>query len=129
MPEQHFTRIIEVFLNRIGKFWVNHTRIDLALIVLQLPLENTRQRIGPNATLTRHVRLPRINIKLHTADTRAVLATIVLLLHQEEQLVKAIQRCAVFFLIVSQWLEETDHCDAAFVLKKVAHRWEKTSGG
>jgi len=129
MPEQHFTRIIEVFLNRIGKLWMNHTRIDLVLIVLQLPLENARQRIGLNTALARHICLPRIDIKLHTADTRAVLATIMLLLHQEKQLIKAIQRCAVFFLIVSQGLEETDHCDAAFVLKKVAHRWEKTSGG
>ena len=52
---------------------------------------------------------------------RAILAAVVLLFHQQVQLIKAVQYCSILFLIITERLPETNEGKAAFVFYFVAH--------
>ena len=60
-------------------------------------------------------------MKLHHSYSGGFLTTVVLLFHEQKELVEAVQRRSVLFLIVFQGLQEPDYGDAAFVFYRVAH--------
>ena len=68
-----------------------------------------------------HERIARLGMKFNSSDPGAVLATVVLLFHQEVQLVKSVQHCSILLLIITEWLSETNESKAAFVFYFVAH--------
>ena len=53
----------------------------------------------------------------YTGHTRALLTTIVLLLHHQVKLVQPVPPCSVFLFIVAQRLQQTDHCHSTLMLK------------
>ncbi len=72
---------------------------------------------GTQGTLTEHIFLTRIGLKLHARQTGRFLATVMLFLHQQIELVQPIHPRAIFFLIVLQRFQQADHRYTAFVFK------------
>ncbi len=64
---------------------------------------------------------PAGDVELHAGNPGAVLAPVVLLLHQEEQLGEAPERRAVLLLVVGKRLEQPHEGDPAFVADQFAH--------
>ena len=67
------------------------------------------------------VPLARRNVQLDVGESGPVLAPVVLLLHEQVHLIESIKCTAVFVDVVLQRLLQSKHCNAAFVLEKVAH--------
>ena len=84
MSHKHLTTVTEICFYSIRKLRMNHPIIHLLLIVFELLLKNAREWIGLNTTIARHVWLPRIHVQLHTTNTRAILAAIMLFLHEKK---------------------------------------------
>ena len=61
-----------------------------------------------------------------TMWTGAILAAVVLLFHQQEELVQSPEAGAVAIVIICQRFAEPDCGDPAFVGEEVAHAWEKS---
>ena len=68
-----------------------------------------------------NVPLARGDVQLDVGESGSVLATVVLLLHEQVHLIESIKCTAVFVDVVLQRLLQSKHCNAAFVLEKVAH--------
>ncbi len=65
--------------------------------------------------------LTRRHVELHTGDACPVLPAVVLLLHKQVQLVKSVERCAVFSEVIFQGLQQSNHGDATFVFDLITH--------
>ncbi len=76
---------------------------------------------APLMPLAVHELVARRNVQLHGSNTRAVLAAVVLLLHEEIQLIEAPEGGAVFLVIVGKGLAQPDVGEAAFVADGVTH--------
>ena len=63
----------------------------------------------------------RGHAELHARDARAVLAAVVLLLHEEEQLIKSVQRGSVFLNEIRNRFAKADESHATLVLDEIAH--------
>ena len=66
------------------------------------PFQQVRQRHGGATLLQLVERFSGRHVQTDAGNARAVLTAVVLLLHQQRQLRKAVRRCAVFFGIVIQ---------------------------
>ena len=55
---------------------------------------------------------------LHTSDTGALLATVLLLLHHEIEFVHRILPCSVLLLIVAQRFQQTNHYDSTIMIQR-----------
>lgn len=121
MPEENLTPKIKIVFYRLRELRVDQTFIHLLLIILKPPIEDSGKRVGFNRALASHILLSRLHVELDATNPRTVLSAVVLLLHQQEELIKPIQRRIVFFLVVRNGLQEADHGDTAFMLQKVAH--------
>ena len=67
------------------------------------------------STFTEHVFLARIGLQLHTRQPRGFLSSVVLLFHQQIELVQPVHPGTIFFLIIFQRLQQPNHCDTAFM--------------
>jgi hypothetical protein len=67
------------------------------------------------------------DVDFDATDAGTVLAAVVLFLHEEEELVEAVKRRAVFGGIMTEVFEEADKSNAAFVFDRVTH--EKAAQG
>ena len=121
MPHQRLAPKIEMLFHRVGEFRVNHAARKPLVVLAEQSLENLVERIALHAPLTKHEGLAGRHVQLHARHTRAVLAAVVLLLHQEKQLRKTPKRRPVFFLIKTERLQQSHQCDAAFVGDRVTH--------
>ena len=57
-------------------------------------------------------------MEIGAGDTRTLLSSVVLFLHQEVELIETIGRGAVLLLIVAEGLQEANHCNATFMLER-----------
>ena len=122
VPHQQLAAEVEVALHRLGELRVDHPRGDVVVVLPQQRLEDLVERVALDAPLAEHERLARRGVELHAGHARAVLAAIVLFLHQQEQLVETVERRAILLLVPLQVLRQPDQGNAAFVPKGVAHR-------
>src|SRR5258707_481894 len=88
MPHQQFAAKIKVLLYRLSELRMDNARITLIVIGSKEGFEDSVERVRFHAALAKHVRFTRRHIELYAGDTRAVLTTVVLLLHQQEKLGK-----------------------------------------
>ena len=115
VAEEQFAAEVEMSLNCFREFGDDDAFAHLIRVGLDLTGENLGQALGANLAVAEEEGLPVFGADLDAADTRAVLASVVLLLHQEEELVKAVERGAVLLLIPFQVLGQPDKGNAAFV--------------
>ena len=116
VPHQDLTAEIEVVLDAVRAVFV-----ELALAVhleegFHLLAENLCQGVGFDAAAAVDAGFADGHIELHTADPGAVLAAVVLLLHEQEQLVHTPQASAVAVVVICEGLTKPDGGDAAFVI-------------
>ena len=83
--------------------------------------ENILDRLPRIRTVTADVTRSRFRVKFYIHHTGAILSAVVLLFHQQIQLVDAVKSSAVFFLVIRKRLQQTNHRYAAFMMKKIAH--------
>ena len=115
VAEQELAAEVEVTLHRLGELRDDDRLAHLVGVGLDLAGEDLGQALGADLTVAEEEGLAVLGADLDAADAGAVLAAIVLLLHQEEELVEAVQRRAVFLLIPLQVLGQPDKGNAAFV--------------
>ena len=65
--------------------------------------------------------MTRLTAQFDTSHTSTLLATVVLLLHQDLHLIESVKRSAVLLQVEIQRLEQPDERDAAFVFDRIAH--------
>ncbi len=68
-------------------------------------------------TLTEHVLMSRLTAEFHTSHTSTLLSTVVLFLHHQIELVECVHPSTVLLLVILQWLEQSNHCHATFMLQ------------
>jgi hypothetical protein len=68
-----------------------------------------------------HERVARFHIQFYGGYTCAILAAVMLLLHQQVEFGKTPQNRTVLALIIRKWLSQPDECHTAFVFDRVAH--------
>jgi len=115
VAEQELAAEVEVALHRLGELRDDDRLAHLVGVGLDLAGEDLGQALGADLAVAEEEGLAVLGPDLDAADARAVLAAVVLLLHQEEELVEAVQRGAVFLLIPLQVLGQPDKGNAAFV--------------
>ena len=115
MAEEEFAAEVEMSLNRFREFGNDDPFAHLVGVGLDLAGEDLGQALGADLAVAEQEGLAVLGADLDAADARAVLAAVVLLLHQEEELVKAVERGAVLLLIPLQVLGQPDKGNAAFV--------------
>ena len=91
---------------------------DVAILAVDR-LEDLRDGARPSGPLTKHILLAGRGAELDAGEPRAVLPAVVLLLHEEVELVEGIHPGAVFTMIILERLEQPDHCHAAFMLQSL----------
>ena len=84
VPEVEFRAEIKALLDRFRELRMNCPVGDLRLVLLQQLPENSVERIGLDVALAEHERLARRHVELNAGGARAVLAAVVLFLHQQE---------------------------------------------
>ena len=67
--------------------------------------------------LSVHILVSGLLIKFDTSYSGPLLTSVVLFLHHKIELVQRVVRCTVFPFVIFQRLEESYHCNAAFVLE------------
>ena len=68
-------------------------------------------------TLTEHILMSWLTAEFHTSHTSTLLSTVVLLLHHQIEFVECVHPSAVLLLVILQWLQQSDHCHATFMLQ------------
>ena len=89
-----------------------HSRINLTVHLVENLLDCTRTK----GTLTIDVFTSGLHIEFDTAHTRGLLTTVVLLLHQQIELVEPVSVCTIFFVVVAKRLQKPYHCHTTFML-------------
>ena len=84
MPEVEFRAEIKVPFDGLRELRMNRAVGDLRLVLLQQRLKDSVERIGLDVALPEHERLAGRHAELHAGHARAVLAAVVLFLHQQE---------------------------------------------
>lgn len=90
--------------------------------------ENVADGTRPERTLAIEVFAAGKSPELDHSHSGGFLAAVVLLLHEEIELVEAVAGGAVFLFIIVQRLEKPDECDAALVFD-LLHRVETVAFG
>ncbi|HBE97490.1 MAG TPA: hypothetical protein DDW68_10000 [Verrucomicrobiales bacterium] len=97
----------------------------LAMLPLQI-LELLAKELGQGILLgiptSENIWLPRWHPDFGTTDSNPVLPTIVLLLHQKKQFIKAPESRPVTVLIIGQWLLQSHNGDSTLVFERIAHK-------
>ena len=106
MPYQEFGGVVEVVPHGVDKLRVDYAALYFVVVVLELLAKYGRKPVLLRIALAVYVAFSGGNAYLDRSYSRAVLSAVVLLLHEEEELVESVQRIAVFFLIVLQGFEE-----------------------
>ena len=104
MPEENFTPIVKMFLDGIRKLGEGLSLLDQFLQPLVLSAENLGQGLAACTSLAKHEGFPRGHIQLHRTNSGPVLSSVVLLFHQQKQLIEAPKGSAVLVVVISQWL-------------------------
>ena len=115
VAEEEFAAEVEMSLNCFREFGDDDPFAHLVGVGLDLAGEDLGQALGADLAVAEEEGLAIFGADLDATDTRAVLAAVVLLLHQEEELVEAVERSAVLLLIPFQVLGQPDKGNAAFV--------------
>ena len=115
VAQEELAAEVEVPLHRLRELGVYRAGGDLLLVLAEEVLEDPVQRVGFHVPLPEHERLARGDVQFHAGHAGAVLAPVVLLLHQEEELCEPPERRAVLLLVIGQGLEEPHQGDPAFV--------------
>src|SRR5258705_13475580 len=68
-----------------------------------------------------HKRITRFYIQFYSSNAGAVLPTVMLFFHQQVELIKAPQHCAIFLMVIRERLPQADECKAKFVFYRVTH--------
>lgn len=89
-------------------------------------IENLLDRLGPNGTIAADIAVAWLHIELDIGYTCPILASVVLLLHEEIELVEAVKSGAVLLQVIIEGFPEPQEGDTAFVLDSVAHGMEVT---
>ena len=79
---------------------MNDALINHLLVGLELAFKDTRKRVALDRALARHVGCTWCYTELNAANSSTVLPAVMLLFHQQKQLIEAIQWRIIFFLIV-----------------------------
>jgi hypothetical protein len=66
-------------------------------------------------------RVTRFGVQFDAGNTGAILPAVVLLFHQQVQLIQSIQYGVMLLLVVTERLAEADESQAAFVFDWIAH--------
>ena len=121
MPEHHFTKQAETTL----QFEVAH-RVERGLTHLARGrkgvIEESFDRIAFGGAFAFKKRIARRHVEFRARNSRAVLAAIVLFLHQEIEAAKSPQRIAVLLRVPIEWLSQANKRKAAFVSERIRHR-------
>ena len=123
VADEDFTAEVEVRLNAGRVLDVHRALAGHFEEVFDLLVEDLGQSVFGDAAAAVHVRLADGHVDLDAANTGAVLTAIVLLFHEEKQLVETPQAGAVTVVIIGQRLAESHSGDPAFVFEEVAHAW------
>ena len=121
MADEQLGGVIEIALYGLGKFGVDYPRPDFFIINFELVGEDFGEPVGICVALAEYVIFARGNPYLDRPYSGAVLPPVVLLFHEQKELVEAVQWGSVLFLIVFQGFQEPDYGNAAFVFDRVAH--------
>ena len=68
-------------------------------------------------TLTKHIFFARISLQLHARQSGSFLSAVVLLLHQQVELIQPVHPCAVLLFVVFQRFQQAYHGDATFMFQ------------
>ena len=121
VPHQDFPAVVKVVFNVFSVFQVDLTAADFFVKLLDLPVEDGGEGVLAGVPGAEQVGLAEGHVQFHAADARAILAAVVLLFHQDEQLVERPEGGAVFILKIRERLKQTNGGYAALVFKKIAH--------
>ena len=121
MPQEHLAPEIKVRLDGLGKLGKYRVAGDLLVIGLQLAREDVSERQRGRVTIAEHESLPMGHVELHTPNASAILSTVVLFLHEEEELVESVKRRAMFLRVVTGLLEKAHKGNATFMCNVVTH--------
>ena len=94
---------------------------QLALERAVHPAEDLGDGVFAFSPFPEHILLTWGICQVDASYSRTLLAAVVLLLHHQVELVKAIPAGTVFVLVVSERLEKADHRHAAFVFELISH--------
>ena len=107
--------------------------LDLRMIFFQLThlasdlLKNIGNGLRLIAAQPIHERITGLHIQLHGSDTGTILSAIVLLLHEEIQLIQSPQGRTVFLLVMGERFAQADKGQAAFVFDGITHEFRKSN--
>ena len=80
--------------------------------------ENFLDGTASQPAFAEHEFFARRGLHFHAGQPRTFLSSVVLLFHQQVQLVQAIHPCTVFFLVVAERFEQAYHGDATFMFER-----------
>ena len=89
---------------------------DVAVVAVD-GVEDFGDGVGAGGALAEHVFFAGLGAELDAGEAGSVLSAVVLLLHEEVELVEGVHPGAVLVVVILQGLEEADHGYAAFVLQ------------
>ena len=78
--------------------------------------ENLSNGIGSFCLFTKHVFIAGLGMEFHTSHSGSFLAAVVLLLHHQIEFVQPVHPGPILLLIILQRLQQSDHCNTAFML-------------
>jgi hypothetical protein len=106
VSNQKLTAKVEMFLNTVRIFRVDDTFLTKFFKTGELFVDDERQGVFVRRPSTEHVGLAERHVHLLTTDPDAILAAVVLFLHEQEQFLKPIECPAVFVMEVVQRLQK-----------------------
>ena len=71
--------------------------------------------------LAEHILITRLRLELHGRHAGALLATVVLLLHHQIELVEAVHPCTILLLVVLQRFQQANHGHATILVYVILH--------
>jgi hypothetical protein len=92
VAHQQFAAEVELLLHRVGELGMDDALGDVLIILAEQHAEDAVEGVRLDVPFAEQVRRPGGHIELYAGHSGAVLAAVVLLLHQEEKLGEAPQR-------------------------------------
>src|SRR5688572_27798277 len=85
MPHEQLATKVEVLLYRFGKLGMDDAGFDLIVVLTKQTTKYPVQRVGLDIALAKHERRARGHVEFDAGNSRSVLTSVVLLLHQKEK--------------------------------------------
>lgn len=104
MPHEEFAAEFEVFFDCFGAIFIDDAFSYELIIGGELFIEELSEGVLFDIPLAEHVGLPGGHVYFGAANADAILASVVLFLHEEEQFLEAPEGLSVFLPIVGEWL-------------------------